>query len=61
MSTECKHCGYGVSILWILWKRFRTGELPACPECGANEGTLESVSEDGEDRVMLLDERSDQQ
>lgn len=54
--TVCKHCDHETSILWILWRRFRDGELPACPGCGAHEGTLEVASDDGQQRLTVIDE-----
>ena len=41
MPTKCKYCDEQVSLLKLLVTRLLTGSFTKCPNCGADDDTLE--------------------
>ncbi|AGM11499.1 hypothetical protein M199_gp167 [Halogranum tailed virus 1] len=41
MPAKCKYCGYEMSIWTLIWERIKSGAIPVCPGCEANDETVE--------------------
>lgn len=48
MHIECKYCGEPESFWNIVLTRIKTGSLPDCSNCGADDDTIEIADPESE-------------